>query len=185
MKHNLARMILFLAVIAWAIIVVSLLVTPVKANAAPSEEPKEDDGRIPGDDVPATERCYMTDEEIQEAFENYYIEQALLAKANKIENCTVTWYTADTCNKKPGDPSYGITASGLPVVEHLTVAVDRSVIPLYSDVFVQYADGTIDQLWATDTGVNGNHIDIYTPDYDYAIQMGRQQLTVWWVDQED
>ena len=58
----------------------------------------------------------------------------------------------------------------------------RSVIPLYSDVFVQYADGTIEQLWATDTGVNGNHIDIYTPDYDYAIQMGRQQLTVWWVE---
>ena len=70
-------------------------------------------------------------------------------------------------------------------MEHLTVAVDRSVIPLYSDVFVQYADGTIEQLWATDTGVNGNHIDIYTPDYDYAIQMGRQQLTVWWVNQED
>ena len=34
---------------------------------------------------------------------------------------------------------------------------------------------------ATDTGVKGNHIDIYTPDYDYAIQCGRQSLTVWWV----
>ena len=73
MKRNLARLILIMAVIAWAIIVVSVLVTPVKADAAPIEEPKEDDGRIPGDDVPATERCYMTDEEIQEDFENYYI----------------------------------------------------------------------------------------------------------------
>ena len=76
MKRNLARLILILSVIAWAIIVVSLLVTPVKADSAPGEEPKEDDGRIPGDDIPATERCFMTEEEIQEDFENYYIENA-------------------------------------------------------------------------------------------------------------
>ena len=182
MKRNLARLILILATIAWAIIVVSALVTPVKADAVPSGESQEDNGRIPGDDVPATERCYMTEEEVQEDFENYYILNALLAKAHRIEDCTVTWYTEATCGKTPDNPAYGITASGLPVVEHLTVAVDRSVIPLYSDVFVQYADGTIEQLWATDTGVNGNHIDIYTPDYDYAIQMGRQKLTVWWVE---
>ena len=120
--------------------------------------------------------------EPEEDAENEQIEAALLARSHKIENCTVTWYTEATCGKTPDNPTYGITASGLPVEEHLTVAVDRSVIPLYSDVFVQYADGTIEQLWATDTGVNGNHIDIYTPDYDYAIQMGRQQLTVWWVE---
>ena len=184
MKRNLARLIFILATIAWAVISMFVLVTPVKADAVTSKEPKEDDGRIPGDDVPATERCYMTEEEVQEDFANYYILNALLAKANKIEDCTVTWYTEATCGKTPDNPAYGITASGLPVVEHLTVAVDRSVIPLYSDVFVQYADGTIEQLWATDTGVNGNHIDIYTPDYDYAIQMGRQQLTVWWVEDD-
>ena len=178
MKRNLARLILIISVIGWLFMVVSVLAgMTAKADSAP-----HDDGRLPGDDVPATERCYMTDEEVQEAFENENIEQALLAKANKIEDCTVTWYTEATCGKTPDNPAYGITASGLPVVEHLTVAVDRSVIPLYSDVFVQYADGTIEQLWATDTGVNGNHIDIYTPDYDYAIQMGRQQLTVWWVE---
>ena len=143
-------------------------------EAEPMETPAEAESAAP---VPAIEP--------QEDAENEQIEAALLARSHKIDNCTVTWYTADTCGKKPGDPAYGITASGLPVVEHLTVAVDRSVIPLYSDVFVQYADGTIEQLWATDTGVNGNHIDIYTSDYDYAIQMGRQQLTVWWLDQED
>ena len=183
MMRSLAGLILILAVIAWVVLVVSVLVTPVNADAAPIAEPQEDDGRIPGDDIPATERCYMTGEEVQEDFENYYVERALLAKAHKIENCTVTWYTADTCGKKPGDQAYGITASGLPVVEHLTCAVDKSVIPLYADVFVQYADGTIEQLWATDTGVNGNRIDIYTPDYDYAIQMGRQKLTVWWMEE--
>ncbi|MDY5509487.1 3D domain-containing protein [Dysosmobacter sp.] len=136
--------------------------------------------RLPGDDIAAETRCCLTDEEIEQA-ENELIAAALIAKANRIDNCTVTWYTEDTCGKEPGDPGYGITASGLPVVEHLTCAVDPTVIPLYADVFVQYADGTIEQLWATDTGVRGNHIDIYTPDYDYAIQCGRQTLTVWWL----
>lgn len=119
-----------------------------------------------------------------EAPENELIQTALLEKANVIEGCTVTWYTEATCGKKPGDPAYGITRSGMPVVEHLICAVDPDVIPLYSDVFVQYADGTIEQLWATDTGVRGNSLDIYTPDYDYAIQCGRQSLTVWWVGPE-
>ena len=143
-------------------------------ETVPMETPTEAESTAP---APAIEQ--------PEDFENEQIEAALLARSHKIENCTVTWYTEATCGKTPDNPTYGITASGLPVEEHLTVAVDRSVIPLYSDVFVQYADGTIEQLWATDTGVNGNHIDIYTPDYDYAIQMGRQQLTVWWLDQED
>ena len=92
MKRNLARLILVLVTIAWAVISMFVLVTPVKADAAPIEEPKEDDGRIPGDDVPATERCYMTDEEVQESFENENIQNALLAKANKIENVKVTHY---------------------------------------------------------------------------------------------
>ena len=143
-------------------------------ETVPMETPVEAESAAP---APAIEP--------EEDAENEQIEAALLARSHKIENCTVTWYTEATCGKTPDNPTYGITASGLPVEEHLTVAVDRSVIPLYSDVFVQYADGTIEQLWATDTGVNGNHIDIYTPDYDYAIQMGRQQLTVWWLDQED
>ncbi len=174
-KRNLARFFLILSVIAWAAICIVLLTPSAKADVSP------DDGSLPGDDIPAIERCYMTAEEVREDFENQKIEDALLARSHVIEGCTVTWYTADTCGKKPGDPGYGITASGLPVVEHLTCAVDTSVIPLYADVFVQYADGTIEQLWATDTGVRGDAIDIYTPDHDHAIQCGRQTLTVWWV----
>ena len=143
-------------------------------------------GRLPGDDVPAVTACYLPDaaafiEEEMEAEENRLIQEALLAKSNVIENCTVTWYTNNTCGKKPGDPAYGITSSGMETVDGLTCAVDKEVIPLYSDVFVQFADGTIRQYWATDTGVKGNHIDIYCESYDEAIQNGRQTLTVWWV----
>lgn len=139
-----------------------------------------DTGRLLGDDTPATTRCYMTEEEV-EAAENELIMQALIAKANRIDNCTVTWYTDSTCGKTPDNPSYGITASGLPTVAELTCAVDNNVIPRYADVFVQFADGTIKQYWATDTGVKGNHVDIYEPDYDTCIQNGRQILTVWWI----
>lgn len=154
------------------------------AQAEPTVQYKaeliRDDGGLPGDDVPATERCYMTEEEI-EANENELIMQALIAKANRIDNCTVTWYTNDTCGKEQSDPGYGITASGFPTVEGLTCAVDNNVIPRYADVFVQFADGTIRQYWATDCGVRGNHIDIFEPDYDTAIQNGCQSLTVWWI----
>lgn len=176
-----------------AVLPASVLVTAIAASSAPAAsaeayadmETAVEDGRLPGDDIPASVPCALLETDgIYDQPENELIQATLLEKAQIIEDCTVTWYTADTCGKLPGDPGYGITASGLPVVEHLTCAVDKSVIPLYSDVFVQYADGTIEQLWATDTGVRGNHIDIYTPDYETAIQNGRQKLTVWWLKED-
>lgn len=107
------------------------------------------------------------------------------AEVHVIEDCVVTWYTADTCGKTPDDPAYGITASGAPVEEGVTCAVDRSVIPLGSTVYVQYADGSVGTFRATDTGVKGEWVDIYTPSYDYAIQCGLQRLTVCWVAPEE
>lgn len=98
-----------------------------------------------------------------------------------IEDCTVTWYTADTCGKSPEHPAYGVTASGLPVEEGVTCAVDPEIIPLYSTVWVAHADGRLERLQATDTGVTGAWVDIYTPDHDYAVQCGLQQLTVYWM----
>lgn len=102
-------------------------------------------------------------------------------KAHVIENCTVTWYTEDTCGKTPDHPAYGITASGEPVEEGVTCAVDPEVIPLGSEVRVFYADGSIGTFRATDTGVKGKWVDIYTPDYAYAVQCGLQKLTVYWM----
>lgn len=106
-------------------------------------------------------------------------------EAHVIEGCTVTWYTEDTCGKAPDHPAYGITASGLPVEEGVTCAVDPEVIPLFSAVYVEYTDGTVEQFQATDTGVKGEWVDIYTPDYDYAVQCGLQRLTVYWTGPEE
>lgn len=102
-----------------------------------------------------------------------------------IEDCVVTWYTADTCGKTPDHPAYGITASGAPVEEGVTCAVDPDVIPLGSQVRVLYADGTMGTFRATDTGVKGEWVDIYTPDYNYAIQCGLQILPVCWTAPEE
>ncbi|WP_312281566.1 3D domain-containing protein [Oscillibacter sp.] len=173
MSYKTARAILRLTLTALTVLAVVLALT----TTAKSAEPAVIADTLSAPAGPA--QCWEAPD-IPEDFENEKIEVALLAKANKIEDCTVTWYTAsvEECGKDDG-----ITYSGLPVVEHLTCAVDPEIIPLYSDVFVEYADGSIEQLWATDTGVTGNAIDIYTPDYDYAIQCGRQSLTVWWVAQ--
>ena len=181
MKRNLARLILILAVIAWAIIVVSVLVTPVNADAAPIEEPKEDDGRIPGDDVPATERCYMTEEEVLEDFDNYYILNALLAKANKIEDVKVTHYCC--CVKCCGKDD-GITYSGVKATPGVTVAVDTSISPLGSDVLVDYGDGVINYYRADDTGssIKGNKLDLCVSSHQEAINLGVRTATVYWVE---
>lgn len=162
------RMLFTVLTLLVAVLLVCAITTPAQA------EP-------PAVDAPVAVSALPVTPEPQEDYENEKIEAALIEKANVIEGCTVTWYAAETCGKQPGDAAYGITYSGLPAVAHLTCAVDPDVIPLYADVFVQYADGTIEQLWATDTGVKGNHIDIYEPDYETCIRNGRQSLTVWWV----
>ena len=177
MKRNLARLILIISVIGWLFMVVSVLTgMTAKADSDP-----QNDGRLPGDDVPATERCYMTDEEVQEAFENENIEQALLAKANKIENVKVSHYCC--CVKCCGKDD-GITYSGVKATPGVTVAVDTSIIPLGSDVLVDYGDGIINYYRADDTGsaIKGNKLDLCVSSHQEAINLGVRTATVYWVE---
>ena len=53
-------------------------------------------------------------EEEEEPFEGDKIEAALLERAVKIENVTVSHYCVceKCCGKKPDEPGYGVTASG-------------------------------------------------------------------------
>ena len=177
MKRNLARMILIISVIGWLFMVVSVLTgITAKADSAP-----QDDGRLPGDGVPATERCYMTDEEVQESFENENIQNALLAKANKIENVKVSHYCC--CVKCCGKDD-GITYSGVKATPGVTVAVDTSIIPLGSDVLVDYGDGVINYYRADDTGsaIKGNELDLCVSSHQEAINLGVRTATVYWVE---
>lgn len=85
---------------------------------------------------------------------------------------TATYYDANyiSTGKSPGDPYYGITASGEPVREGVTVAVDPRVIPLGSWVEIKYPDGRIEKRKATDTGgaIKGKKIDIYIAKASYT-----------------
>lgn len=80
------------------------------------------------------------------------------------------------CRKCAGRWAGGKTASGVYPAAGVTVAVDRSVIPLGSMVMV---DGRI--YWAQDTGVRGKHIDVYYNSHSVAWNHGvkRQRVFVW------
>lgn len=123
--------------------------------------------------------------EAPETSENELIEQALLENAVKIENVTMTHYCIckKCCGKSPDDPGYGITASGRKATPYVSVAVDPDVIPLGSDVLVDYGDGEIHYYRADDTGgsVKGNHIDLCVGSHQEAIELGVKTVTVWWV----
>ncbi len=80
--------------------------------------------------------------------------------------CTATAYdlSYESCGKNPGDPSYGITASGMKA-GYGVIAVDPSVIPLGTRLYVEAVDGS----WAygycvagdTGSGVYGKRVDLF------------------------
>ena len=180
MKRNIERLIFIVSVVAWLFMVMAVL-TGITAQA---DSDPQDDGRLQGDDVPATERCYMTDEEVQEDFENEYITDALLSRATVIDGCTITFY----CNEKyphicgTGD---GIAYDGTPAISWATCAVDPDVIPIGSTVMVDLGDGEgIRTLVANDTGVSGNHVDICVGSHSEALQLGRMKATVYFCEED-
>lgn len=76
------------------------------------------------------------------------------------------------------DVETGVTATGTPVVEGRTIAVDPSVIPYGTQVII---NGHV--FTAEDCGgaVKGNHIDIYVNDHQTALELGRNQAEVYLV----
>ncbi len=128
-------------------------------------------------------------EELEEGSEAPFEEErsgaALLEAGTKIENVTVSHYCIckKCCGKEPSHPAYGITASGRKAMPGTSVAVDTSVIPLGSDVLVDYGDGVIHYYRADDTGsaVKGNHIDLCMESHEAALAGGLKKATVWWV----
>ncbi|MCL1862390.1 MAG: 3D domain-containing protein [Defluviitaleaceae bacterium] len=92
-----------------------------------------------------------------------------------------TAYTAYYCctGKHPGDPWFGITASGRRV-EHGIVAVDRDVIPLGTRLYVEGYGFAI----AADVGgaIRGHKIDLFMYNIVDALRFGRRHLYVWVLD---
>lgn len=85
---------------------------------------------------------------------------------------TLTAYTAgpESTGKSPGHPAYGITSSGVPAVEGVTIAVDPSVIPIGSRVYIE----GLGYFVAQDTGsaIKGRRIDVFMNDLEEAMRFG-------------
>ena len=153
-----------LTLILAALIAGVALVISAKAAEKPTTPPSSaitDDGRLPGDDIPAQEPLRLD-------------------QAHVLENVTVTHY--DCCVECCGKTD-GITASGTHATPYSTVAVDPSVVPLGADVLVDYGDGELQYYRADDTGsgVKGNHIDLCVASHEEALRLGRRTATVYWV----
>lgn len=83
---------------------------------------------------------------------------------------TITHYCGcpECCGK-----SDCITATGTLATMGRTVSVDPDVIPLGSEVLI---NGQV--FCAEDTGVHGNHIDLYIDSHDQALAMGTYKTEV-------
>lgn len=100
-------------------------------------------------------------------------ERAVLEPLHTIENCRVTYYCP--CALCCGKWADGVTATGAAPQEGVTVAVDPTVIPLGSTV---YLDGRA--YTAQDTGVSGAAVDVYVADHQRALRLGIRRADVSW-----
>lgn len=118
-----------------------------------------------------------------EAEENRLIEEALLARAHKIEDCLITYYCCERYSHICGTGD-GITALGNEVIPGVSCAVPKS-IPLGSTIMIDWGDGDLEYRRADDRGdaVNGNHIDLAVPTHKEALEMGVDHATVYWCEE--
>lgn len=102
----------------------------------------------------------------------------------KAMTMTATAYdlSFESCGKNPGDPYYGITASGTQAKPGV-VAVDPKVIPLGTELYIESLDSWPDYGFATaeDTGgaIKGNKIDLFFESGTDVYNFGRRKVKVY------
>lgn len=101
---------------------------------------------------------------------------------SKVITANATAYDASSCGKSPSHPAYGVTATGRRAGYGI-VAVDPSIIPLGTKLYIESADGSYvyGTAIAADTGgaIKGNRIDLCFNTRSEAISFGRRQMKVY------
>lgn len=163
-----------LVIIVWAILICAVLLT--------SEQPEEVQVELPAATQEAVEVSVELPVELQAESEEET--QLDLTKLRQIENATITAYCIckRCCGKDESHPAYGITASGRPAEPYVSVAVDPTLIPMGSTVYMDYGDGELLEFRADDTGgaVAGAHIDVCMTTHEEALEHGVQTARVYW-----
>jgi 3D (Asp-Asp-Asp) domain-containing protein len=96
-----------------------------------------------------------------------------VSKPTNTMTVVATAYCA--CSKCCGEWADGITASGVKAKPNHTIAVDRNIIPLGTEVIING-----NTYVAEDTGgaIKGNRIDIYFDSHSEALKFGRQTIEI-------
>lgn len=96
--------------------------------------------------------------------------------------CTAYTLRPCECGKEPGDPGYGITASGAPVKPWHTIAASREV-PFGTRVFIPFFKDKPNQgiFIVQDRGgaITEGHLDVYMEDLTDALAFGRRTIEVY------
>ena len=81
------------------------------------------------------------------------------------------------CDKDPSDKWYGITATGKRA-RWGTVAVDKRVIKLGSQLRIEGYPDTIFRAEDVGGAIKGNHIDVWFPSHREALKFGVQRIVI-------
>jgi 3D (Asp-Asp-Asp) domain-containing protein len=124
----------------------------------------------------------MTSSSVETANRNVSLEDEIGLSKYPTKQVVATGYTAgvESTGKQPGNPSYGITYSGVKVKRDLysTVAADLDVFPLGTILFIpEYGFGVV-----ADKGgaIKGNRLDLYYETVkDVYNDWGKRQVDVY------
>lgn len=79
------------------------------------------------------------------------------------------------CGKNPGDPGYGITASGEKVRPGI-VAADWKMLPQGTRILIEgHGEAVVEDAGG---GIKGNRIDIFVDKHQVALEFGRKMARV-------